>query len=147
MGYIPILSLFILSQTVPSLPLGVSSGWLLCCFDMSHPFWNFPYVLALQVVTGSSGIFPALALELTTSPKHPSSLDWGMVFRNQDPGPRDAHGYMVPVLLCPVSEHSWEVQVCTQILPHVYLFIYVCTCLYVSTIHPTIHPFKTMSSY
>lgn len=116
-------------------------------------FWHdsillrtLPHLLSLQVVPGSASIFPVLILELTISPRNPGSLDWGMVLRNQDPGPRGAHGYVGVSWLMPAQWTQLEVQVSTLTLPppvFVFVGIYVLVCIF----DPSIHLFKTMRSY
>ena len=64
-------------------PVGNSSSWFLCPFDLS------PLVIeglpVQQDVPGPSTTLPAPNLKPAISPGSPGSQQWGMIVRNQDP--------------------------------------------------------------
>ena len=59
-----------------------------CLFSMPSSF----LLCGTTDTPGSSCVFPAPALESTTSPRSPGSFYWRMVFRNQNLGTRCDHG-------------------------------------------------------
>lgn len=93
LGYNSILIYLLLAQIVPALAVGGSFSWPLCLFHI-HPCvhlfaWAIPYFL-LQDAPGSC-MFSALALEIATSLRIPSSFLWRI--RNQDLDTRCAYYY------------------------------------------------------
>ena len=67
-------------------PLEVPSGWFLCSFDTPLCFFEL-----FLIFWDQAHYFSCLVLELTTSPRSPSSIYW-CIFRNQDTGAGHAFG-------------------------------------------------------
>lgn len=70
-------------------PLGALSYWLLCFFNVPHPFLTFWHWKTLQ----DHLVFPCPYLGLNYFPRNLGSFNWKTVFRNQDLCSRCAHCY------------------------------------------------------
>ena len=100
------------------------------CSCLENPRDGVAWWAAVYGVTQSR-----IRLKRLSSSSSQNTLDWGMVFRNQDPGPRGCSW------LCGDSSLmscQWTQLGCMYLF-HVCLFTYVCSHLYLLSIHPSIY--------
>ena len=109
---------------------GEGNGNPLWCSCLENPRDAVAWWAAIYGVTQSR-----IRLKRLSSSSSQNTLDWGMVFGNQDPGPRGCSWLCGDSSLMPCQ---WTQLGCMYLL-HVCLFTYVCSHLYLLSIHPSIY--------
>ena len=119
--------------------------WLLFHFSLScigegngNPLWCSCLENPRDVVAWWATVYGVtqsrIRLKRLSSSSSQNTLDWGMVFGNQDPGPRGCSWLCGDSSLMPCQ---WTQLGCMYLF-HVCLFTYVCSHLYLLSIHPSI---------
>ena len=110
--------------------IGEGNGNPLWCSCLENPRDAVAWWAAVYGVTQSR-----IRLKRLSSSSSQNTLDWGMVFGNQDPGPRGCSWLCGDSSLMPCQ---WTQLGCMYLF-HVCLFTYVCSHLYLLSIHPSIY--------